>query len=118
MPNANPGHAALAIEMGLRMLEYVKSMDPVMGSDLELRIGVHSGSAVAGVIGKKKFVYDLWGDAVNTAQRMESHGIPNQVHVSDATAKLVAGKYEVRSLGLREIKGKGLMETFIADRLE
>ncbi|MBA58042.1 MAG: hypothetical protein CMQ40_02600 [Gammaproteobacteria bacterium] len=118
VPNANPGHPALAIEMGLRMLEYVKSMDPVMGSDLELRIGVHSGSAVAGVIGKKKFVYDLWGDAVNTAQRMESHGIPNQVHVSDATAKLVAGKYEVRSLGLREIKGKGLMETFIADRLE
>ena len=86
VPKANPDHASLALEMGLRMLEYVKSLDPIMGADLAMRIGVHSGSAVAGVIGKKKFVYDLWGDAVNTAQRMESHGFANEVHISDATA--------------------------------
>ncbi|MEC8644452.1 MAG: adenylate/guanylate cyclase domain-containing protein [Pseudomonadota bacterium] len=117
VPKANPDHASLALEMGLRMLEYVKSLDPIMGADLAMRIGVHSGSAVAGVIGKKKFVYDLWGDAVNTAQRMESHGFANEVHISDATARLVTGKYQVSSQGLREIKGKGLMETFVASRL-
>ena len=117
VPKANPDHASLALEMGLKDARIVKSLDPIMGADLAMRIGVHSGSAVAGVIGKKKFVYDLWGDAVNTAQRMESHGFANEVHISDQTAKLVTGKYQVSSQGLREIKGKGLMETFVASRL-
>jgi len=102
--------------MGFRMLDYVNSLGPVMGSKLAMRIGVHSGSVVAGVIGKKKFVFDLWGDAVNTAQRMESHGVAGRINISGDTAKLVSDRFEVVSLGLKEIKGKGLMETFFADR--
>ena len=116
VPTANPRHAELAVEMGFRMLDYVNSLDPVMGSKLAMRIGVHSGSVVAGVIGKKKFVFDLWGDAVNTAQRMESHGVAGRINISGDTAKLVSDRFEVVSLGLKEIKGKGLMETFFADR--
>ena len=116
VPTANPLHAELAVEMGLRMLDYVDSLDLVMGSKLAMRIGIHSGSVVAGVIGKKKFVFDLWGDAVNTAQRMESHGVAGKINVSQDTAKLVSKRFEIVSLGLKEIKGKGLMETFLADR--
>ena len=116
VPTANPRHAELAVEMGFRMLDYVNSLGPVMGSKLAMRIGVHSGSVVAGVIGKKKFVFDLWGDAVNTAQRMESHGVAGRINISGDTAKLVSDRFEVVSLGLKEIKGKGLMETFFADR--
>ena len=116
VPTENPLHAELAVEMGFRMLDFVDSLDPVMGSKLAMRIGVHSGSVVAGVIGKKKFVFDLWGDAVNTAQRMESHGVAGRINISKDTAKLVSKRFEVVSLGLKEIKGKGLMEIFFADR--
>ena len=80
-----------------------------------MRIGIHSGSAVAGVIGKKKFVYDLWGDAVNTAGRMESHGVAGKVHISKATSELVKHKFRVVTCGEIDVKGKGIMETFFVD---
>jgi class 3 adenylate cyclase len=64
-------------------------------------------------IGKKKFIYDLWGDAVNTAARMESHGIPNRIHLSSDTAALIGERYAVESRGFIDIKGKGQMETFL-----
>jgi class 3 adenylate cyclase len=78
-----------------------------------LRIGIHSGPLVAGVIGKRKFIYDLWGDAVNTAARMESHGIPNKIHMSADTASIIKDRFAIESRGIMEIKGKGPMETFL-----
>ena len=88
-------------------------MNPVSGHVPAMRIGIHSGPLVAGVIGKRKFIYDLWGDAVNTAARMESHGIPNMIHVSSDTADIIKDKFPLKSRGIVEIKGKGPMETYL-----
>lgn len=113
VPNADPEHAFKIAEMGRRMVGYIQSLQPVGGVQPMMRIGIHSGPLVAGVIGKKKFIYDLWGDAVNTAARMESHGIPNRIHLSSDTAALIGERYAVESRGFIDIKGKGQMETFL-----
>ena len=80
---------------------------------LQLRIGLHSGPIVAGVIGKRKFVYDLWGDTVNIASRMESHGKPNCIQISEQTYQKVKGKFQIESRGIIKVKGKGNMKTFL-----
>ena len=81
----------------------------------EIRTGIASGPLVAGVIGERKFSYDLWGDTVNTAARMESSGVPACIQVTDATCKLLGGRYPfVRREGV-EVKGKGLMTTWTLD---
>jgi class 3 adenylate cyclase len=82
------------------------------GLDMQVRIGIHSGPVVAGVIGKHKFIYDLWGDTVNIASRMESHGDPSMIHVSQATRNLLEGRYRFTDRGEMPIKGKGMMRTF------
>ena len=112
VPTPDPDHAIKTVRMGAKMLSFVNSLPELQGHKISMRIGVHSGSAVAGVIGKKKFVYDLWGDAVNTAGRMESYGLPNKIHVSSITAELIKGHVALESRGMLEIKGKGSMETF------
>jgi hypothetical protein len=78
-----------------------------------MRIGVNSGPVVAGVIGASKFIYDLWGDTVNIASRMESHGVTGAIHVTRATWKILKNDYEFESRGTVEIKGKGPMETWL-----
>jgi class 3 adenylate cyclase len=84
-----------------------------LDAKFDLRIGINSGPVVAGVIGTKKFIYDLWGNAVNTASRMESHGIPGRIQVSHYTYELLQDKYEFEDRGEIEIKGKGEMQTYL-----
>ena len=81
-------------------------------TDLELRIGINTGSVVAGVIGMNKFIYDLWGDAVNTASRMESHGLAGKIQVSETTYELLKHEYLFEERGQIEVKGKGCMKTY------
>ena len=83
-----------------------------IGLDLQLRIGINSGPVVAGVIGKRRFLYDLWGDAVNTAARMESYGVPGEIQVTEATRALLADEFAFEDRGVIEIKGKGPMHTY------
>jgi class 3 adenylate cyclase len=79
---------------------------------LGLRIGIDTGPVVAGVIGRRKFIYDLWGDTVNTASRMESHGVAGQIQVTERVADALDGAYVLEPRGTIEIKGKGLMPTW------
>ncbi|MBI5498501.1 MAG: adenylate/guanylate cyclase domain-containing protein [Deltaproteobacteria bacterium] len=116
LPQPRADHAAAVARMSLRMLAVVEQHAVRLGHPLSIRVGIHSGPAVAGVIGRRKFIYDLWGDAVNTASRMESHGQPGQVQVSEATQRLLNGTFVLRERGTIEVKGKGAMTTWFLER--
>ena len=90
VPTPRPDHAPALAHMALEMLEAMRTNDDIRHLGLELRIGINSGPVVAGVIGRKRFLYDLWGDAVNTASRMESHGTPGRIQITRPTYELVA----------------------------
>jgi class 3 adenylate cyclase len=98
--------------MALDMLEAMRSIDDVGHLGLELRVGINSGPVVAGVIGRKRFLYDLWGDAVNTASRMESHGTSGRIQITRATYELLAEEFECEPRGTITVKGKGEMEAW------
>ena len=83
-----------------------------------MRCGIHSGPVIAGVVGANRFAYDVWGDAVNTASRLESAGLPGEVNVSATTAKLAQGKFAFQSRGLVQIKNKAPIEMFLVRSLE
>ncbi len=80
---------------------------------MQIRIGINSGPAVAGATGSKKYSYDLWGDTVNTASRMESQGVPNGIQVSSNTFRKLRGKYRFAQRGFIDVKGEGVMDTYL-----
>ena len=98
--------------MVLGCLTALSSLGARLDLPLSVRIGLHSGNVVAGVIGRQKFIYDLWGDTVNTASRMESHGIGDNFQCTDAVRTLLDHRYEFKPRGEVEIKGKGSMPTY------
>jgi class 3 adenylate cyclase len=117
VPEPRADHAEAIAELALRMRDHAAADGSGDGRPLRLRIGINSGPVVAGIIGSHKFAYDLWGDAVNTASRMESSGAPGQIQITEATYELVKGRFACRARGTIDVKGKGAMPTYLlADR--
>lgn len=112
IPIERPDHAEAAVNMALSMLTVLAEVNASSGNNLNIRIGLHCGPVVAGVIGVKKFIYDLWGDTVNTASRMESHGEAGKIHITEALYNKLRDKYRFQERGNIEIKGKGSMKTY------
>lgn len=113
VPTHREDHAESIAEMALDMMQEISRYKTTNGEQFSIRIGINSGPVVAGVIGIKKFIYDLWGDAVNTASRMESHGIPGAIQVSASTYELIKDNYDLEERGIIDVKGKGEMTTYL-----
>ena len=112
VPEPRPDHAEAVAHLALEMLEVVRGLRLPDSSSLQLRVGFHCGPVVAGVIGQRKFAYDLWGDTVNTASRLESHGSPGHIHVTRSTRDRLAERFEFERRGVIAVKGKGELETW------
>ena len=113
IPEVRDDHAAALMNMALDMIEITGRISRESGLDLAIRIGMNSGEVTAGVIGKKKFVYDLWGDTVNVASRMESHGLPGRIQVSPRTYHLLRDRFPFEHRGTIEIKGMGRQDVYL-----
>ena len=116
LPEPRPDHAEAVAELALEMLEVAGGRSLMNGEPVQLRIGIDSGPVVAGVIGRRKFIYDLWGDTVNTASRMESHGIPGSIQVTERVRDLLCDRFEFRERGPIQVKGRGEMSTYFLTR--
>ena len=113
LPVARADHAQILVDVGFEFLEIIKKYQTGNANQLEMRIGIHSGDAVSGVIGKSKFSFDIWGDSVNLASRLESIGRPGTIHVSEETLSLLDKPLLEVIPQQSEIKGKGTMRTFL-----
>lgn len=112
VPTGRPDHAQALANLALDMVAATAPGGAVGDLRLQLRIGINSGPVVAGVIGRKRFLYDLWGDAVNTASRMESGGVPDRIQVTRATHDLISDQFVLEPRGMVAVKGKGEIETW------
>jgi guanylate cyclase len=113
VPRGRPDHAQALLRMGLEMRDYIATHTFCHNQRVNFRIGINSGSMIAGVIGRRKFVYDVWGDAVNVASRMESHGVGGAVQITQATYELIKDEFVCQPRGTVNVKGKGEMEVWL-----
>jgi class 3 adenylate cyclase len=112
LPAPREDHAEAIAKMALGMQAKIAMLSAETGEKLAIRVGINSGPVVAGVIGVSKFTYDLWGDTVNVAARMEATGFAGSIQVTDATYELLKGKYLLEKRGMVPVKGKGEMVTY------
>lgn len=113
LPTPRPDHAEAVADMALEMLAAIKQLNEQAQANFQIRVGIHTGPVVAGVIGQNKFNYDLWGDTVNTASRMESQGISGCIQLSEATYQHLKDNFILERRGPIEVKGKGKMVTYL-----
>ena len=116
----NGGHAAHAeniVDSAIQIIRYLEKRNSTTTLQWKIRIGIHSGRVVGGVVGIKKYIYDVFGDTINTACRMEQNSEPMKINLSEVTYGLVKDNYELSERGELEVKGKGMMKMyFVTDR--
>jgi class 3 adenylate cyclase len=113
VPEPRPDHVEAVAEMAVEMLADLAAVCSRLGTRIDIRIGIDTGPVVAGVIGRHRFIYDLWGDTVNTASRMESHGVPGRIQVTQRTRDRLEGRYEFEERGEIDLKGKGPTRAYL-----
>ncbi|HAB14985.1 MAG TPA: hypothetical protein DCE44_00905 [Verrucomicrobiales bacterium] len=117
IPLPRDDHAQAVAEVAIEMIDALAKLNAANGTDLKIRVGMNTGPIVAGVIGKRKFTYDLWGDTVNLASRMESSGLPGMIHVSENTYLALRDEFVLVERGITNCKGIGdVMTYFLKER--
>jgi adenylate cyclase len=114
-PRRREDHAQAIASLALEMQAFIEDLPAHLGQELDFRIGINSGPLIAGVIGKQKFHYDVWGDVVNVASRMETYALPGMIQIAEGTFELIKDEFECEPRGTIEIKGKGRMETWFLE---
>ena len=114
-PLPRPDHCRVLAVLALQMLEAVTRTNVELGTQLSVRIGLHSGPVVAGILGTRKFAWDLWGDTVNTASRLESHGLPGRIQVGEALMGRLIADFHCTERGVIDVKGLGKMRTWFVE---